>query len=133
MPGLLHGKILRSPHPHARIRSIDASRALALPGVKAVVTSVELPDPPGTVTDVDEGDYIPVRSLSNNCLAVDKVLYKGHALAAVTATSPHVAEQALSLIDVDYQALPWGHRRARSHEGGSSRSARDTCNAPGRR
>ena len=107
MPGLLHGKILRSPHPHARIRSIDASRALALPGVKAVVTSVELPDPPGTVTDVDEGDYIPVRSLSNNCLAVDKVLYKGHALAAVTATSPHVAEQALSLIDVDYQALPW--------------------------
>ena len=107
MSGLLHGKILRSPHPHARIRSIDASRALALPAVKAVLTSAELPDPPGTVTDVEEGAYIPVRSLSNNCLAADKVLYVGHALAAVAATTPHVAEQALSLIDVDYEVLPW--------------------------
>ena len=51
LPGLLHAKILRSPHPHARIRSIDASRALALPGVKAVVTSEELPQPSGKVAD----------------------------------------------------------------------------------
>ena len=55
LPGLLHAKVLRSPHPHARIRSIDATRALALPGVKAVVTSAELPQPSGKVSDVGEG------------------------------------------------------------------------------
>ena len=107
MPGLLHGKILRSPHPHAVIKSVDPSRALALPGVKAVVTSADLPDPPGTITDLPEGGYIPIRSLSNNCLAAEKALYAGHAVAAVAATSPHIAEQALSLIDVDYEVLPW--------------------------
>ena len=107
MPGLLHGKILRSPHPHAVIKSVDPSRALALPGVKAVVISADLPDPPGTITDLPEGGYIPFRSLSNNCLAAEKALYAGHAVAAVAATSPHIAEQALSLIDVDYEVLPW--------------------------
>src|SRR5919108_5925294 len=89
LTGLLHGKILRSPHPHARIKSIDVSRALALPGVKAVVTSAELPQPSGKVTDLGEGAMINPKFLSNNCLARDKVLYKGHAVAAVAATSPH--------------------------------------------
>ena len=105
-PGLLHAKILRSPHPHARIRSIDASRALALPGVKAVVTSAELPQPSGKVVDLGEGAMTNPQFLSNNCLAGDKVLYKGHAVAAVAATSAHIAEEALSLIDVDYEVLP---------------------------
>ena len=107
LPGLLHGKILRSPHPHARIKSIDASRALALPGVRAVVTSAELPELSGLAIDVPEGGHLNLRFLSNNCLAADKVLYKGHAVAAVAATSPHIAEQALSLIDVEYEVLPW--------------------------
>ena len=106
LPGLLHAKVLRSPHPHARIRSIDATRALALPGVKAVVTSAELPQPSGKVSDVGEGAMVNPKFLSNNCLAADKVLYKGHAVAAVAATSPHIAEEALSLIDVDYEVLP---------------------------
>ncbi len=106
LPGLLHGKVLRSPHAHARIRSVDVSRALALPGVKAVVTGAELPQPSGKVIDMGEGDLVNPRFLSNNCLAAEKALYKGHPVAAVAATSPHVAEEALSLIDVDYEVLP---------------------------
>ena len=107
LPGLLHGKMLRSPHPHARIKSIDASRALALPGVKAVVTSADLPQPTGRLADQTEGAMINPKWLSNNTLAGDKVLYKGHAVAAVAATSTHIAEQALGLIDVDYEVLPF--------------------------
>ena len=87
LTGLLYGKILRSPHAHARIKSIDISRALTFPGVKAVVTSAELPQPSGKVTDLGEGAMINPRFMSNNCLAKDKVLYKGHAVAAVAATS----------------------------------------------
>ena len=107
LPGLLHGKILRSPHAHARIKSIDASRALALPGVKAVVTAAELPQPRGSLSDLAEGALMNPRWISNNCLAADKALYKGHAVAGVAATSPHIAEQALALIDVDYEVLPF--------------------------
>ena len=106
LTGLLYGKILRSPHAHARIKSIDVSRALAHPGVKAVVTSAELPQPSGKVTDLGEGAMINPRFMSNNCLARDKVLYKGHAVAAVAATSAHIAEEALALIEVDYEVLP---------------------------
>ncbi len=106
LTGLLYGKILRSPHPHARIKSIDVSRALALPGVKAVVTSAELPQPSGKVTDLGEGAMINPKFLSNNILAADKVLYKGHAVAAVAATSRHIAEEAMALIDIDYEVLP---------------------------
>jgi xanthine dehydrogenase molybdenum-binding subunit len=106
LTGLLYGKILRSPHAHARIKSIDVSRALAHPGVKAVVTAAELPQPSGKVTDLGEGAMINPRFMSNNCLARDKVLYKGHAVAAVAATSAHIAEEALSLIAVDYEVLP---------------------------
>ena len=105
LPGLLHGKVLRSPHPHARIKSIDTSRALALPGVQAVVTSEDFPQPSGKVMDLGEGVMANPRFLSNNCLAADKVLYKGHAVAAVVATSPHLAEQAVALIEVDYEVL----------------------------
>ena len=107
LPGLLYGRILRSPHPHARIKSIDASRALDLPGVKAVVTSAELPQPAGRLADQAEGAMINPKFLSNNCLADDKVLYKGHAVAAVAATSQHIADQALDLIDVSYEVLPF--------------------------
>ena len=104
-PGCLHGRVLRSPHAHARIVRIDTSRALALEGVKAVVTSADLPDlghEPGG------GGESPTdfHDLSRNILARDKVLYHGHAVAAVAATSASVAEQALESIDVEYEPLP---------------------------
>ena len=95
-PGLLHGKILRSPHAHARIISIDTSKAEAHPEVRAVVTSKDLP------AAKDNAD----KRAKSNILAIDKVLYKGHAVAAVVASSPHVAEEVLSLIDVQYEVLP---------------------------
>ena len=106
LPRLLHGKILRSPHAHARIKSIDPSRALALPGVKAVVTSADFAQPSGKVADLGEGAMANPKWISNNCLAAEKALYKGHAVAAVAATSLQAAEEALALIDVDYEVLP---------------------------
>ena len=106
LPGMLHGKVLRSPHAHAVIKSIDASRALALDGVEAVMTSADLPQPSGRVADLGEGAMMNPKFLSNNMLASGKVLYKGHAVAAVAAISPHVAEEALGLIDVEYEVLP---------------------------
>ena len=105
MPGLLHGRILRSPHAHARIRGINIDKALKLPGVEAVVTSADLTDPGSRMVELGEG-AINLRHLSCNCLAREKALYKGHAVAAVAAVSPHVAEEALKLIEVDYEPLP---------------------------
>ena len=107
LPGALWVACVRSPHAHARIKSIDVSRALALPGVHAVVTGDELAKPSGVVADLAEGTPINARFMSNNILAEDKVLYKGHAVAAVAADNPHVAEQALSFIDVEYEVLPF--------------------------
>ena len=106
LPGLLHGQILRSPHAHARIKSIDVSRALAHPGVKAVVTADDMVQTSGRASELVEGAMVNMRFLGNNILARDKVLYKGHAIAAVAATSAHLAEEALSLIDVEYEVLP---------------------------
>ena len=106
LPRLLHGKILRSPHAHARIMSIDASRALALPGVEAVVTAADFSQPRGRIADLGEGAMANPKWISNNCLASEKTLYKGHAVAAIAATSLHLAEHAISLIDVDYEVLP---------------------------
>ena len=105
LPGMLHGKLLRSPHPHARIRSIDPSRALAMPGVKAVVTSADLPEVSAAMVDQEEGVAVNYGFYSRNVMAREKALYRGHVVAAVAATSPHVAEEALALIDVDYEVL----------------------------
>ncbi|MCB9122877.1 MAG: xanthine dehydrogenase family protein molybdopterin-binding subunit [Caldilineaceae bacterium] len=105
LPGMLHGKILRSPHAHARIVSIDVSAAQALPGVRAVVTARELPSVGDTVTDLGES-VVNLRYMSNNILAHDKVLYHGHAIAAVAADNPHIAEEAARLIKVTYEVLP---------------------------
>jgi CO/xanthine dehydrogenase Mo-binding subunit len=105
MAGLLHGRILRSPHAHARIRRIDARKALALPGVEAVVTSEDFHDPGDRIAELGEG-AINVRDLSSNCMARGKVFYKGQPVAAVAATSPHLAEEALKLIEVEYEPLP---------------------------
>ncbi|HEU0020660.1 MAG TPA: xanthine dehydrogenase family protein molybdopterin-binding subunit, partial [Dehalococcoidia bacterium] len=104
-PGMLHGKVLRSPHSHARIRSIDTSQAEAMPGVMAVATSADFPIIKTRPLDYENFQGNP-RLIAENILANEKVLYRGHAVAAVAATSPHVAEQALALIEVDYEVLP---------------------------
>lgn len=105
LAGLLHGRVLRSPHAHARIKKIDVSAAAKVPGVEAIVTSADLPEPGDRVAELGEG-AVNLRHLSSNCLARDKVLYKGQAVAAIAATSAHVAEEALALIKVDYEPLP---------------------------
>ena len=102
LSGMLHGKVLRSPHAHARIKSIDTSKAEALPGVTAVVTSKDFPIIGNVVIDLAEGGS---RLLAEHIMAADKARYKGHAVAAVSATNPHIAETALGLIDVDYEVL----------------------------
>ncbi|MBV9341077.1 MAG: molybdopterin-dependent oxidoreductase, partial [Acidobacteria bacterium] len=96
LPGLLIGKILHSPHPHARIRHIDISRALELDGVVAVVTGADAPNPYG---------ILPVGH-DEHALALDKVRYVGDNLACVAAEDSRAAERALELIDVDYDILP---------------------------
>ena len=106
MPGLLHGKVLRSPHAHARIRKMDTSKAEAHPGVRAVLTWKDLPNPPEGNISLGEGIQLLHTYMSENTLAREKVLYKGHPVAAVAATSPHVAEEALSLVQVEYELLP---------------------------
>jgi len=95
-PGMLHAKILHSPHAHARIRSIDTSKAEALPGVKAVATGKDAPTPYG---------ILPIGH-DERVFALDKARYIGDNVAAVAATSREIAEQALELIEVDYEVLP---------------------------
>jgi len=104
-PGMLHGKVLRSPHAHANIKSIKFDKALKLPGVKAIVTHKDLPEAENKLEQAGEMMINPMY-LSMNILAHDKVLYDGHAIAAVAATSPHIAEEALRLIEVEYEVLP---------------------------
>jgi CO/xanthine dehydrogenase Mo-binding subunit len=105
LPRMAHGKILRSPHAHARIRSIDTSEAEALPGVLAVMTARDLPEAHGHAA-VGEGGEVDMGFASANVMARDKALYEGHAVAAVAATSPHIALEALKRIKVDYEVLP---------------------------
>jgi CO/xanthine dehydrogenase Mo-binding subunit len=105
LPGMLWGKVLRSPHAHARIVSIDASKALKLPGVRAVVTADDFPNIASEEAFVGEGP-MNFRDLSRNCMARGKALYEGHAVAAVAAASQAIADRALELIDVKYQVLP---------------------------
>ncbi|MBY0587645.1 xanthine dehydrogenase family protein molybdopterin-binding subunit [bacterium] len=105
LPGLVHGKVLRSPHAHARIRSIDTRSAEALPGVLAVATFADLDPHEDKMAELGEG-AVNLRYLTENVLARGRALYKGHAVAAVAAISPHVAEQALALIHIDYDPLP---------------------------
>jgi CO/xanthine dehydrogenase Mo-binding subunit len=96
---------LRSPYAHARIKSINFEKALKLPGVKAVITGADLAELPNQMVAMGE---LPVNPhfLVRNILAKEKALYSGHAVAAVAAVSPHIAEEALRLIEVDYEPLP---------------------------
>jgi CO/xanthine dehydrogenase Mo-binding subunit len=98
---MLFAATLRSPHPHARIKSIDTKKAEALTGVKAIVTGRDFP-----LLAAGGDGRADMRHIAQNCMALEKVLYAGHAVAAVAATSQLVAEAALALIDVEYEVLP---------------------------
>jgi CO/xanthine dehydrogenase Mo-binding subunit len=105
LPGLLHGAVLRSPHAHARIVSIDTTAADAMPGVKAVVTARDIP--PNSEKLVLGGEAaLDLHDMSDCMLARDKVLYHGHAVAAVAATSIDIAREAANRIAVVYEPLP---------------------------
>ncbi|MCA9079551.1 MAG: xanthine dehydrogenase family protein molybdopterin-binding subunit [Planctomycetaceae bacterium] len=105
LPGLLAGYILRSPHAHANIRSIDTSAAEAYPGVYAVLTGKDMPHVGDRIAELGEG-AVRLCHLSANCMAQGKALYHGHAVAAVAAESIHIAEEAARLIKIDYEVLP---------------------------
>ena len=105
LSGMLHGAVLRSPHPHALIVSIDISKARDYPGVQAVITSADLPQPGRGSLDDGEGSTQATAFKTANMLARDKVLYEGHAIAAVAASSRHTSEEAVRLIEVDYEPL----------------------------
>lgn len=105
LPGQLIGKVLRSPHAHAEIRSIDTSKAEALPGVKAVVTAKDFPEQANLIVPTGEMQ-VNLRDITRNIMAREKALYEGHPVAAVAATSEAVAREALKLIKVDYKVLP---------------------------
>ncbi|WIV52310.1 xanthine dehydrogenase family protein molybdopterin-binding subunit (plasmid) [Marivivens sp. LCG002] len=95
-PGMLWGAVVRSPHAHARIVKIDATKALALDGVKSVVTRADFPE------GLTGEDW----NLQENTIAGERALYDGHAVAAVAATSRFLAEEAARLIEVEYEVLP---------------------------
>ena len=104
MPGMIWARILRSPHPHANIRSIDTAKAAALPGVKAVITAADLVEFP-----LDKPVMLGIqdmRWMSRNILAREKVLFHGHPVAAVAAISEEIADAACRLIEVEYEVLP---------------------------
>ena len=113
LPGMLTGRVLRSPHAHARIRSIDTSKAEALPGVKAVVTRADFDDVPEEVADI-----------LDNCMAGDKALYDGHAVAAVAASSAAVARKALQADRGRVRGAAACHGCGRGDAGGRAGAAR---------
>jgi len=105
LAGQLIGRVLRSPYPHARIVSIDTSKAEALPGVKAVITRDDFGDQPSEFIPAGEM-LMNYKDVVRNVMAREKALYEGHAVAAVAATSAAIARKALKLIDVTYDVLP---------------------------
>ena len=105
LPGMLYGKMLRSPYAHARIKSIDLTKALNHPGIQALVTSDDLAPLPDKNAEVGEDLYSNMKYVRDRILASDKVLFKGHPIAAVAASSLHEAEELLSLIEVEYEVL----------------------------
>lgn len=105
LPGMIWGKVLRSPHAHAKIKSIDTSAAEALDGVYAVATHADLPAVADVAIEAGEGSSNLI-DLARNILAKDKVLYHGHAIVAVAGRTEAIAEQALDLIKVEYDVLP---------------------------
>lgn len=110
LPGMVYGRVLRSPHPHARIRRIDVSRAEALPGVTAVITHERAPIVwgAGSVAGGRQyNDQVKEITTQRRHLFNNPVRFVGDPVAAVAAVDRHVAEEALGLIDVDYELLPF--------------------------
>ena len=105
MPGLIWGDVLRSPHAHAAVKSVDTTEAEAMPGVLAVAINADLPQLEGGVVDLGEGS-VNFKWASDNILASDKVLYAGHVVAAVAAVDRNTAAEAIKRIKVDYEVLP---------------------------
>ena len=101
-PGMLHAKILRSPHAHAKVKHIDVSKAKKLSGVKAVITHEDVPKIP----TMHQFLHHPSHMFYDSFLLEEKVRHCGDRVAAVAATSPEIAEEALELIRVDYEPLP---------------------------
>lgn len=101
LPGMLYGAFLRSPHAHALIKSIDVSKAEAVPGVKAVLIQAKLAGKVGKIVDEAHGT-----SMDFQAFADQKVKYQGEKVAAVAAISRDVAEEAVRLIEVEYHVLP---------------------------
>ena len=99
LPGMLYGAVLRSPHPHAVIKSIDTSAVTSNPDVLAVMTAEDLVPGPNVET------LFPAQNYSENVMARGKVLYKGHPVAAIAAINSSAAQDALKLIIVDYEIL----------------------------
>jgi 4-hydroxybenzoyl-CoA reductase subunit alpha len=97
LPGMLYGRVLRSPLPHAKILNIDTSKAAKMSGVKGVATGSDIPDRQYGIVPMAKDEY---------ALAKGKVRYIGDDVAAVCAIDPEIAEEALELIDVDYEELP---------------------------
>ena len=97
LPGMLYGKIVRSPVAHAKILNIDTTKAEKLPGVKGVITGKDIPDRQYGIVPMAKDEY---------ALAKDKVRYIGDDVAAVCAIDPEIAEEAVELIKVDYEELP---------------------------
>lgn len=107
LPGMLYGKVLRSPHAHAKIKSIDYSEALKLHGVRAIVTAKDLPPmSDDELKESPEGGIFSLKDVRGNVLAGAKALYRGQSVAAVAADSLAIAEDALELIKVEYEPLP---------------------------
>ena len=100
LPGMLYGKVVRSPHAHARIVSIDTSAAESMEGVKAVITGADFPDLAANGVHPSDID------VANNAIARDKVLYEGHVVAAVAAITREQAEAAAKAVAVTYEVLP---------------------------
>jgi xanthine dehydrogenase molybdenum-binding subunit len=106
LPSMAHGRMVRSPHAHAKIKSIDVREALATPGVFAIVTADDFPNLAEKHAVMGEAGEVNLAHMAANCLAKGKALYRGHAVAAVAAANVHLAEEAAAKIKVDYEVLP---------------------------
>tara|TARA_B100001964_G_scaffold245575_1_gene333606 strand:+ start:15033 stop:17303 length:2271 start_codon:yes stop_codon:yes gene_type:complete len=105
LPGLIWGVLVRSPHAHANIKSINTSAAEASEGVMAIVTGADMPEAPSKLVDLGEGN-VNFKWASNKLMAGDKVLYHGHPVAAIAAVDRHHAEEAARKVVVEYEVLP---------------------------
>ena len=126
LPGMLHAAVLRSPHPHAGIRGIDKTRALALPGVHAVVTYADLPE---SMRKQKVPLLVPNPAIKQlfmpHCLACDEVCFVGDPIAIVVADNRYLAEDAAALVDIDFELLDAASDCAVALEKGAPASHRD--------